>query len=366
MRKERVFLSEIFISTATARTQPESSPRPRRRPRIWWLARAKGEKFSELARDNSDNPKRRRRSARSCRHPESRSQQMTRRQIVGRSRRTTSPIRSLCPTPAISILRVDEHHQAGPGGIRGSGRQIMRTAVSSRDASRRSASTSPSSAQDAFLEIKEGYTDSAAALRARIRPVERSGAAQAGDRDQGRSGQQAAPQKASVVVPMPGTKSQRKQQFHEITSYYTGRLQETAHEARNLPRMKSPTIATLEVGQPVTGAFLVTYQGCPSEERQVITYLSLMLGDRTGDIDAKMWDNVAEIMDTFERDDFVQGQGPVADSSRTSCSCTIHKLQAVDESRSRSRRLLPGVQARSRRDVRRAARAYRGDRAIRI
>lgn len=38
-------------------------------------------------------------------------------------------------------------------------------------------------------------------------------------------------------------------------------------------------------------------------------YLSLLLGDKTGDIDAKMWDNVAEIMDTFDKNDFVKVRG---------------------------------------------------------
>ena len=33
-------------------------------------------------------------------------------------------------------------------------------------------------------------------------------------------------------------------------------------------------------------------------------YLLLILGDRTGEIDARMWDNAAEVMDTFDRDDF--------------------------------------------------------------
>ena len=35
-------------------------------------------------------------------------------------------------------------------------------------------------------------------------------------------------------------------------------------------------------------------------------YLALTLADRTGHIDAKVWDNVVEIMDTFEQDDFVK------------------------------------------------------------
>ena len=38
-------------------------------------------------------------------------------------------------------------------------------------------------------------------------------------------------------------------------------------------------------------------------------YLALTLADRTGHIDAKVWDNVPEVMGTFEQDDFVKVRG---------------------------------------------------------
>jgi 3'-5' exoribonuclease len=59
-------------------------------------------------------------------------------------------------------------------------------------------------------------------------------------------------------------------------------------------------------------------------------YLSLTLCDKTGDIDAKMWDNAAEVMDTFERDDFVRMKG-ILQIFHNRPQLTIHKLQRVDE-----------------------------------
>src|SRR3984957_7268665 len=59
-------------------------------------------------------------------------------------------------------------------------------------------------------------------------------------------------------------------------------------------------------------------------------YLSLILGDRTGDLDAKMWDNVVEVMDTFERDCFIRVKGMVQ-LFQNKPQLTIHKLQLVAE-----------------------------------
>jgi 3'-5' exoribonuclease len=94
--------------------------------------------------------------------------------------------------------------------------------------------------------------------------------------------------------------------------------------------MKSPYVAELEPGKIATGAFLVQTK----EIRQKKTgepYLSLTLGDRTGDVDAKMWDNVAEVMNAFECGDFVRVKGlPQIYNNRP--QFTIHKIQRVEES----------------------------------
>lgn len=94
--------------------------------------------------------------------------------------------------------------------------------------------------------------------------------------------------------------------------------------------MKSPYINELQPNQQVTGVFLVHHK----EARQKKTgdlYLSLLLGDRTGEVDAKMWDNIAEVIDTFDRDDFVRVRG-LLHIYQNRPQFTVHKLQRVSES----------------------------------
>jgi 3'-5' exoribonuclease len=94
--------------------------------------------------------------------------------------------------------------------------------------------------------------------------------------------------------------------------------------------MKSPYVKELEADQTITGSFLV----CSKEIRQKKTgdpYLSLLLGDRTGELDAKMWDNVAEVMETFERDDFVKIKG-LLQIFHNRPQLTIHKIRLLHDS----------------------------------
>ena len=72
--------------------------------------------------------------------------------------------------------------------------------------------------------------------------------------------------------------------------------------------MKSPYVNELKPDQIVTTTFLVHSKEIRQKKSGEL-YLSLLLGDRTGEIDAKMWDGVAEAMDTFDRDDFVKIKG---------------------------------------------------------
>jgi 3'-5' exoribonuclease len=60
-------------------------------------------------------------------------------------------------------------------------------------------------------------------------------------------------------------------------------------------------------------------------------YLSLVLGDRTGELDAKMWDNISEAVDLFERDDFVKIKGLVQ-IFHNRPQLTIHKLRKMEDS----------------------------------
>jgi 3'-5' exoribonuclease len=85
----------------------------------------------------------------------------------------------------------------------------------------------------------------------------------------------------------------------------------------------------LAPGQSVQGVFLVQSK----EVRQKKTgepYLSLVLMDRSGDVEAKMWDNIADVVETFERDDFVRVRGQtVAYQGKT--QLTVHSLQRISD-----------------------------------
>jgi 3'-5' exoribonuclease len=59
-------------------------------------------------------------------------------------------------------------------------------------------------------------------------------------------------------------------------------------------------------------------------------FLQLTLADRTGAIDAKMWDNVADALDAFEQDDFVKVKGLV-NRFNNKFQFTIHKLRKLQE-----------------------------------
>lgn len=91
--------------------------------------------------------------------------------------------------------------------------------------------------------------------------------------------------------------------------------------------MKSPFIRELKPDEIATAVFLVHTK----EVRQKRTgepYLSLVLADRTGEIDSKMWDNVAEVIDAFERDDFIKVKG-LMQIYNNRPQFTIHKLRRV-------------------------------------
>jgi 3'-5' exoribonuclease len=87
---------------------------------------------------------------------------------------------------------------------------------------------------------------------------------------------------------------------------------------------------------------------CPQQENKIITssfvvvskqvkpkktgepYLALTLGDRTGQIEAKMWDNVEEFIDAFDQDDFLKIKGLI-NKYKNRFQLTIHKLRRMPE-----------------------------------
>ncbi|MGH9660667.1 MAG: 3'-5' exoribonuclease YhaM family protein [Bryobacteraceae bacterium] len=93
--------------------------------------------------------------------------------------------------------------------------------------------------------------------------------------------------------------------------------------------MKDVYVGQLAPDQIVTTTFLVHGKDI-RQKKSGEPYLSMSLGDRTGDIDAKMWDNVADVMTTFDRDDFVRAKGLVQ-IFHNRPQFTVHKIQRVDE-----------------------------------
>src|ERR1022692_2798249 len=89
--------------------------------------------------------------------------------------------------------------------------------------------------------------------------------------------------------------------------------------------------------------------GCSQQENKVITssfvvaskqvkakkngepYLALVLADRTGQVEAKMWDNVDEVIDAFEQDDFLKIKGLV-NKYKNRFQLTMHKVRRLGES----------------------------------
>jgi 3'-5' exoribonuclease len=60
-------------------------------------------------------------------------------------------------------------------------------------------------------------------------------------------------------------------------------------------------------------------------------YLALTVGDRSGQIEAKMWDNVEDAIDSFDQDDFVKVKGLI-NKYKNRFQLTIHKIRRLGES----------------------------------
>jgi 3'-5' exoribonuclease len=60
-------------------------------------------------------------------------------------------------------------------------------------------------------------------------------------------------------------------------------------------------------------------------------YLALTLGDRSGQLEAKMWDNVEDCLDAFDQDDFIKVKGLV-NKYKNRFQLTIHKLRRLGDS----------------------------------
>jgi 3'-5' exoribonuclease len=93
--------------------------------------------------------------------------------------------------------------------------------------------------------------------------------------------------------------------------------------------MKETFVANLEANQSITTTFLVKSKEVKAK-RSGEPFLSLVLGDKSGELDAKMWDNVEGIEASFDRDDFIKVKGTVQ-VYRNRPQLTIHILRRCDD-----------------------------------
>jgi 3'-5' exoribonuclease len=94
--------------------------------------------------------------------------------------------------------------------------------------------------------------------------------------------------------------------------------------------MKSPTVADLKAGKANGGLFLVQSKDV-REGKTGKKYMSLSLMDSTGEIDARMWDNVEAACVLFERDDFIRVEGETQEYQGRQ-QLIVHRLKrALDD-----------------------------------
>jgi 3'-5' exoribonuclease len=94
--------------------------------------------------------------------------------------------------------------------------------------------------------------------------------------------------------------------------------------------MKFPTVADLKAGKANGGLFLVQSKDV-REGKTGKKYMSLTLMDSTGEIDARMWDNVETAMVVFERDDFIRVEGETQEYQGKQ-QLIVHRLKrALDD-----------------------------------
>lgn len=93
--------------------------------------------------------------------------------------------------------------------------------------------------------------------------------------------------------------------------------------------MKETYVSDLRPNQIVVSDFLVQAKEVRSKKTGG-NYLSLALADKTGEVEAKVWDNVELMEPTFARDDFVKVKGAVQ-VYQNRHQITIHKLKRLED-----------------------------------
>ena len=93
---------------------------------------------------------------------------------------------------------------------------------------------------------------------------------------------------------------------------------------------KATFIEDLQANESVTDYFLVQTKDVRLKKSGE-PYLSLILSDRTGRLDAKMWDGIEDVVNTFENGSFVKIDGFVR-IYRMQPQVTIQRLRLANES----------------------------------
>jgi 3'-5' exoribonuclease len=82
--------------------------------------------------------------------------------------------------------------------------------------------------------------------------------------------------------------------------------------------------------QVITSSFVVvSKQAKPKKSGDL--YLALTLADRTGHMEAKMWDNVPDHINCFEQDDFIKARGLI-NKFNGRFQLTLHKIRSLQDS----------------------------------
>jgi 3'-5' exoribonuclease len=79
----------------------------------------------------------------------------------------------------------------------------------------------------------------------------------------------------------------------------------------------------------ITSTFVVIGKQVKSKKSGDL-YLALTVGDRSGHIEAKMWDNVDDVLTAFEQEDFIKVKG-LLNKYNNRFQLTIHKLRRLSE-----------------------------------
>jgi 3'-5' exoribonuclease len=82
--------------------------------------------------------------------------------------------------------------------------------------------------------------------------------------------------------------------------------------------------------QTITSSFIVASKQIKSKKTGE-PYLALSLSDRSGQVEAKVWDNVNDFINAFEQDDVVKVKG-LLNRFNQRWQLTVHKLRRMEES----------------------------------